>query len=311
MENTIFAANGVLPIFFVMIIGNILKNKKILSDEFYNSASKFVFMIATPALLFSDTASVNFYETFDFKFVASLLGTLLVFVILLWIIIPAVVKDRVKAGAVIHCGYRSNFAILGLPLLKNLLDISGVAKAEIILAFGIPLFNVVAVVCLSYFSSAKGDYKKVLKNTITNPLIIGALAGVICSACKFEIPAVITKTISYVGDTALGIGLIVLGASFDINKFLKSFKVTFLATIVKIVISPLFGVLCMYLLGYRNDELVITFVYMGSSTAINSFIMAKEMKSDEELTAGAVVCTTGFSILTLFIGIYLLKLFGM
>lgn len=311
MENFMFAANGVIPIFLVMALGSFLKYKNILKDEFYNGASRFVFLIATPALLFTDTASVNFKETFDPKFILFALGTIFTFVVLLWIFVPVFVKDRVKAGAVIHCGFRSNFAILGLPLAKNVLDAVGVAKAEILLAFGVPLFNVVAVVCLAYWSQSKGDYRKVIKNILTNPLIIGALSGLLFSVFSIPVPNIIGKTITYVGNTALGLGLIVLGASFDIKKFAASLRTTLVASMLKIVVSPLFGLSLAYLLGFRGDELIIILIFMGSSTAINSYIMAKEMGSDSDLTSGIVVCTTGFSILTLFLGLYLLKTFGL
>jgi len=121
----------------------------------------------------------------------------------------------------------------------------------------------------------------------------------------------INKTITYVGNTALGLGLVVLGASFDIKKFVSSIKTTIVATVIKTVVSPIFGLIPAYLLGFRGAELVITLVFMGSSTAVNSFVMAKEMGSDSDLTSGIVVCTTGFSIITLFFGLYLLKSFGL
>ncbi|MBE7029373.1 MAG: AEC family transporter [Clostridia bacterium] len=311
MENFFFALNGVLPIFLVMAIGCYLKYKNILKEEFYNNASRFVFLIATPALLFSDTASVDFNETFDIKFILVGLGIIVAYIILLWIFVPIFVKDRVKTGAIIHCSFRSNFAILGIPLAKNVLDSVGVAKAELLLAFGVPLFNICAVVCLAYWSQGKGDYKKMFKNIVTNPLIIGALSGLVFSVFNIHIPVSISKTISYVGNTALGLGLIVLGASFDIKKFTKNIKLTFFSSMLKVVVAPIFGLTLGYLIGFRGAELMIILIYMGSSSAINSYIMAKEMGSDSELTSGIVVCTTGLSIITLFLGLFLIKSLGL
>ena len=311
MENFLFAANGVVPIFLVMLIGCLLKYKNAINEAFYNGASRFVFLVATPALLFTDTAKVDINKTVDVSFVLYALGAILAFVLILWILVPLFVKERGRVGAIIHCGYRSNFAILGLPLLKNVLDSVGVAKAEIILALGVPLFNVIAVICLAYWSQSKGNYKKMEKNILTNPLIIGALGGLMFSLFKIPIPKMVDKTIAYVGNTALGLGLIVLGASFDLKKFVSSVKTTTIAALIKTVISPLFGVVGAYLLGFRGSELVIMLVFMGSSTAVNSFVMAKEMGSDSDLTSGIVVCSTAFSMVTLFLGLYLLKSFGM
>ena len=311
MENFFFAFNGVMPIFLVMALGCFLKYKNVIKDEFYSGASRFVFLIATPALLFSDTASVSFKETFDLKFIIVALGLTVSLIFILWIFVPLFVKDRVKAGAIIHCCFRSNFAILGVPLAKNVLGPVGVAKAEILLAFGVPLFNIAAVVCLAYWSKGKGDYKKMFKNIITNPLIIGAVSGLLFSVFSIEVPVAISKTIGYVGNSALGLGLVVLGASFDIKKFAKNFKTAVSASLIKVVLSPIYGLIIAYLFGFRGDELIIVLIFMGSSTAINSYIMAKEMGSDSELTSGIVVCTTGLTVFTLFLGLFLLKTFGL
>lgn len=310
MENFLFAANGVLPVFLVMAIGCFLRYKNILKKEFYDGASRFVFLIATPALIFNDVATVDFSSTFDLDFIGTVIGILVTFIALLWILVPLFVKDRVKAGAIIHCSYRSNFAILGLPLLKNVLDVAFVSKAEILLAFGVPVFNVIAVICLAYWSQSTGDYKKIIKNIITNPLIIGALSGLLFSLFKIPVPEIAGRSIEFVGNTALGLGLIVLGASFDFKKFISSLKDTMVATVLKIVVSPVIGVGTMYLMGFRGAELIIALIFFGSSTAVNSFIMAKEMGSDANLTSGIVVSTTGLSVITLFMGLYLLKSFG-
>lgn len=307
MENLIFSANAVLPVFLVMIVGWFLKNKNILPEGFWKGISKYVFIVATPLLLFEDTSSVDFSTAFDIKFIAVVIGSLLATIVIFWIVYPLFQKNRVKAGAMIHCSYRSNFAILGLPLLKNILSAAGVAKAEMVLALGVPVFNVVAVFCLAYWSESKGNYKKVVTNIFKNPLIIGCVSGLVFSVLKIPKPLFLERTISYLGNTALGLGLILLGGSFDFKKFGACFKEAMAATFAKLVFSPLFGVIIAYLFGFRGDELLITLVYMGSSTAINSYVMAKEMKSDADLTSGIVVCTTGLSVITLFLGIFIIK----
>ena len=49
---------------------------------------------------------------------------------------------------------------------------------------------------------------------------------------------------------------------------------------------------------------------LASPTAVSSFTMAQQMDSDAELTAGAVVFSSGFACLTLFLWIFLLKQMG-
>lgn len=308
MQNLIFSANAVLPVFLVMLIGWILKNTKAIPDGFWDGVSKYVFIVATPLLLFEDTSSVDFKKSFDVKYISIVLACFFLSVAIFWIFYPMIQKDKKKIGALIHCSFRSNFAILGLPLLKNMLSPEGIVKAEALLAVGIIVFNGVAVFCLAYWSESKGDYKKVFMNIVKNPLIIGCVIGLLFSALKVPTPVFLDRTVSYIGNTALGLGLLLLGGAFDIKKFCSYFKESILATFAKIVFSPLLAVVILYVLGYRGDELLIALVYMGSSTAVNSYVMAKEMKSDADLTSGIVVCTTGLSVITLFLGIFIIKM---
>ena len=142
---------------------------------------------------------------------------------------------------------------------------------------------------------------------VKNPLIIGCVSGLLFSVFKIPIPLFAERTVTYLGNTAMGMGLLLLGASFEFKKFISCFKDAMAATFSKLIFSPLFGVVTAYLFGFRGEELLIILVYMGSSTAINSYVMAKEMKSDADLTSGIVVCTTGLSVITLFFGIAIIK----
>lgn len=307
MKELVFSMEAVLPVFLTMVLGWFLKNKNVLKQEFFDGVSKFVFYVATPSLLFVDTSSVDFYSVFDVKFVLITLGTLVASAVCFWFIFPLIEKDRRRIGAMIHCSFRSNFAILGLPLLKGMLSAAGTAKAEVLLAFGVPVFNVGATWCLAYWSGEKKSIGGVLKNILKNPLIIGCVSGLICSLVKIKIPTVLIRTVDYVGDTSIGLGLILMGAAFDIKAFIRGIRKTLVSVVAKIVVSPLVGVIVLWLAGYRGEELLIALVFMGSSTAINSYVMAREMKSDAEYTSSVVVATTGLSVFTLFVGIFIIK----
>ena len=47
-DNILFSLNSTLPLFFVMVLGYVLYQKKFLSDGFVAGANKFVFYVALP-----------------------------------------------------------------------------------------------------------------------------------------------------------------------------------------------------------------------------------------------------------------------
>ena len=78
-------------------------------------------------------------------------------------------------------------------------------------------------------------WKKTLKGIVTNPIIIGIAAGLFWSALRIPMPYVIEKTVSNIGAVATPLGLMALGASFDVQKALGKIKPVIAACMLKLV----------------------------------------------------------------------------
>ena len=88
-----------------------------------------------------------------------------------------------------------------------------------------------AVVVLSFFKPGqKGMDKALIKKTligiITNPIIIGIVAGLLWSALKLPMPVILHKAVSSIGGVATPMGLMAMGATFDIKKAFGKIKPT-------------------------------------------------------------------------------------
>ena len=68
-ENVRFSMNSTMPLFFVMLLGYVLYQKKFLSDAFVAGANKFVFYVALPVQLFRDLAATDVRTAFDGAYV--------------------------------------------------------------------------------------------------------------------------------------------------------------------------------------------------------------------------------------------------
>ena len=85
-----------------------------------------------------------------------------------------------------------------------------------------PLYNMMAVVVLSVFKPGQSGLdrtvvKKTIKGIVTNPILIGIVAGLVWSALKIPMPAIPKKVISSIGNVATPMGLMAMGATFDIK----------------------------------------------------------------------------------------------
>lgn len=77
--------------------------------------------------------------------------------------------------------------------------------------------------------------KKTLKGIITNPIIIGIVVGLLWSAFRLPFSGIPAKTVTSIGNMATPMGLMAMGATFDIHKASAKAKPSIVAAVMKLV----------------------------------------------------------------------------
>lgn len=299
--------NATLPIFLTMVLGAFFKKIKLMDDAFVAKMNKFVFQAALPMLLFEDLATVDFLEVWDMKFVVfCFLATLIS--ILAIVGLSFLLKDKSLQGEFVQASYRSSAAILGIAFIQNIYGNSGMAPLMIVAT--VPLYNVMAVVVLSLMKPEREPMSralvlKTMKGIVTNPIILGILAGMLWSLLKLPMPTILHKTVSNIGVLATPLGLMAMGASFRMQQVRR--KPAVAAAFIKLVALAAIFLPVAVMLGFRTEKLVAILVMLGSATTVSCFIMAKNMGHEGSLTSGTVMLTTLFSAFTLTGWLWLLK----
>ena len=312
MESVIFIFNIVLPIFLLIILGLILKRFKIINDSFVKQLSTFVFKVSLPALIFLELASVEIDTAFDGKLIGISLSLIFVVFGISWITGTLFAKTPQDKGAVIQGSYRSNFAIVGIAMLSGIVDGNHLGKAVMLLAFVMPVFNVLAVISLTapLHQASSDRIVKTLKEIAKNPLIISAYFAIPISIFEIELVPSITITLDYLGDIALPLALIGIGASINLKELLTASPLSFLASANKIILFPIISVLVGSLLGLEDQDILILFILMGTPTAVASFVMAEAMGSNAKMTGNIIAISTLGSIFTISAGVIILRFLG-
>ena len=313
VENLIFSLNATVPVFLMMVLGYLLHKIGWMDDEFASKMNRFVFRVPLPVLLFGDLAAVDFARVWNMKFVSFCFGVTVISIAVsagisfLW-------KDRSIQGEFIQASYRSSAAILGIAFIQNIYGTAGMAPLMII--GSVPLYNVMAVLVLSLFKPGqRGLDRDVMKTTlwgiVTNPIILGIAAGLLWSALRLPMPQIMGKMISSVGGVTTPMGLMAMGAVFDLRRAFAKVKPAVTAAFIKLI-----GFCAVFLpaavrLGFREEELVAILVMLGSATTVTCFVMAKNMGHEGVLSSSVVMLTTLFSAFTLTGWLYLLRSMGL
>ena len=284
-----------------------------MDEVFAAKMNKFVFLVPLPVLLFEQLATVDFSEVWDIKFilfcfvVTAISITISTLISLLW-------KDRSIKGEFIQATYRSSAALLGIAFIQNIYGTVGMAPLMII--GSVPLYNVMAVVVLSFFKPGNNSFdkalvKKTLKGIVTNPIIIGIVAGFVWSALKLPMPLILHKTVSSIGATATPMGLMSMGATFEMKKATSKMKPTLVAVFMKLIGFCAIFLPVAAMLGFRNEQLIAILVMLGSATTVSSFVMARSMWHEGTLSSGVIMMTTLLSAFTLTMWLDVLRSFGL
>ena len=269
--------------------------------------NKLVFKVFLPIYLFYSIYSTDLSAAFKPRVIIFAVAGLLLWFLLLMLLVPLLEKENAKRGVMVQAMFRSNFVLFGLPVAVSLCGEDKIGTTSLLLGIVVPIFNVLAVITLEIFRGGKPSVKKIIKGIITNPLIIASALGVGVYLLKVDLPYALEKTVIDFGKIATPLALMALGGEFKFSKIKGDFRQLIISVAGKLVISPLIMVTAAILLGFRNEILVPILLMAGAPTAVSSYTMAQQMGGDGELAGEIVVFTTGISIVTIFLWVFVLK----
>lgn len=325
-----FSINAVMPILLLVFLGILLRKLNFAKDEFFKTANSLVFRVLLPVMLFYNVYEIDSLKDVNWRaLLFSVFAVLIIFVLGI-VVSHLVTKRRDRLGVLQQCAFRSNHAIIGLPLAQSLGTQSAVSFAAVLSAAVIPLFNVLAVFVLSYYSekNEKHKIKKTLVDTAKNPLIIGVFCGLVVLAVRALLPvnadgeAVFTieknlpfvmKAIKDVSSITSPLALIVLGARFDFKASHGMAKEITAGVIMRLAVSSVIGLGGAILLS-KTGLISVTSAEMpglisvfASPVAISSAVMVGEIGGDDQLATQLVVWTSVMSMFSIFVCVFIMK----
>ena len=322
-----FAVDAVTPIILLVMIGYLLKRIGILKAEFAKLLNKIVFRVFLPVTLFLNVYNITDFSATDLRYIVY---ALLMILALFAIAIPVTLlctKHGDRRGPMVQVAFRSNYALVGLPLAFALFGAEGETLATLLSAVSIPLFNILAVISLSVFRREEGKragVKGILLGIAKNPLIIGIALGAVMLGIRalFEQWGVsyrltqigpLFETLDYLSGVSTPLALIALGAQFEFSAIKEMRREIIVGTLSRVVLAPLLGVGIAYLF-FRNQfggAHFATFVALfATPVAVSSLPMAQEMGNNATLAGQYVVWTTILSAITIFLCSFLLSMAG-
>lgn len=296
----------VFPLFCMLTLGYFLRAIQLFNDDFLKQCNNLCFKVFLPLVLFINIINSNFQQDFSIKLILSAVLCIGISFTLLMIIIPRVDKNNNNRGVMIQGIFRSNFILFGIPMVATLYGQESTSTTAILLAFVIPLFNLLSIIALEIYSKEKSSVSSIIKSALLNPLIIASAVAFFFILADIKLPILVESTISDISKIATPFALIILGGSFQFKSLHKYKRSLILSVIAKLIIMPLCFIPFLVYVGFRNIELASLLGMLASPTAVSTFTMAQSARANEELAGQIVVIDSILSIITIFIWISVL-----
>lgn len=300
------------PICLLLLLGIGLRRTQMMSDGFIDGASKLVFNIALPMLLFTSIVNTDFSQMASPSLILyGVLATLVIYV-LLEILATRLTPHKPLRGILIQGAFRANMGIIGLAYVNNAYGSQGVAAIAMYVACLTILFNILAVVTLNRsLSRDKGlPLGRILGGIVKNPLIIGIVAALPFAATGTQLPDVLMKTGQYLAQMTLPVALLCTGATLSLKQGSEETGLLMPVALLRLLAIPALITAGGFIIGFRGAELVMLFLINASPTAAASYVMVRAMGGNAVLAANIIAVTTLGSLLTASLGATLLKGLG-
>jgi predicted permease len=324
MDAFLFAFGAVMPLILIVALGYLLKRVGLFPADLGRRVNKIVFKILIPMTVFLNIYKIEDVGDVDPAYIVyAAIVTSIVFLVSLPLssLITNVPNRR---GVISQMMYRSNYALIGLPLAELICGPDGLSAAALLSVVSVSLFNAFAVVSFSIFEEEdkRINFKKIFVDILKNPLIIAILAGLVClltrkllGACdiSFRLSQItpLFKAITYIANSATPVALLCLGAQFEFSAIRSMKKEIICGVLLRTVIVPTLALGIAYLFfDFTAGMFAAMIAAFATPVSVSSAPMAQEMGGDGELAGQLVLWSTAVSSVTLFAFIYALRLLG-
>ncbi|RNE49923.1 AEC family transporter [Corynebacterium alimapuense] len=293
-------ATAIIPILVVMTVGFILKRRWLPSFEFWNGMEQLTYFVLTPALFITAIASVDLTSVPFGSVAVALAIPILVAAGLVLVLKRPIRATGPEITSMIQGAIRFN-TYTGLIFASALAGAQGVAMFSLAAAIVVPLVNVISVVALTVYGDNETELRPLpmLRQILTNPLILSCLVGIGFSVGPVELPAFVDASLGILADGALVIGTLVVGAALQFQISRHHIGMITLTSAIKLIALPLGAFFLAQLMSIEGVMLAAIVIITALPPAPSSYVLAARMGGDGQLMISITGVQTVLSLATL------------
>lgn len=294
---------SLLPVVIVISLGLLLRESKIVSKENWLGIELLSYWLLFPVLVVVSLLKMDLSRFSLESVTKSYLLAVLVHLLIIWMLRKPLRKYLGVNGrsysSIFQTSTRWN-AFIALAIANNFAGDQGLAIVALLMAVTIPVLNFTNIVVLTLCcSDSKPTIAATVINTIKVPIIWGALIGLSLNLAKVPIYEPLMVSFDIIGRAGLGIGLLTVGAGLQIKTMFRPRMTVLIGFTAKLLLFPLLVLISSMIFQVSGLALQISMLSASVATAMNGYVLARQMGGDADLyatTASLQVVGSMFSI---------------
>ena len=299
---------ALLPVFFLIVLGFILKRTLIRPDTQWHGLERLTYYVLLPVFLIQTLVKADL-STVP---VGGVGGAMLLSVLAVSLVCLAL-RPLLARAAVDGPAFTSIFqgatrwqTYVALAVSGSLFGNLGLALASVAMIAIVPLANVLCVTVLAQYASAeKRSAGSIVVTVVSNPLIWACVVGLALNVTHVPLPRLWHEVADALGRSALAIGLLVTGAGLHLEGLFKPSLAAGVAVLLKLVLMPAIAVALALQFGITGSNLAVVTICSAVPTASSAYVLARQMGGDAPLLAQIITLQTILAALTMPIAIAL------
>ncbi len=294
--------NCLFPVFALILLGSLLKRYGLSNEAFSKTSDRLVYFVFFPAMLFWKIGGSSPATASDAALCVAALCALGSVYVLSCLAMGVFKVGRFQAGAFSQSCYRFN-TYIGVAIVLNVSGETGMRLFGILIGFLIPVINVLSVSTLIWFSGKSFGMREriglALKSIVSNPLILSCIAGIAYARFVNFFPAFLNNTFQLLSYATLPLALFSIGGALTPKALKGHFKVSFIASAIKLAVYPVIGFWFFRWFGIGGEAFKVGMIYLALPASTAIYVLSSQLYSDTELASASIAMSTVLSFFSL------------
>lgn len=295
--------NNLFPVFALIGLGTLLRSLQMTGERFLKASDRLVYFIFFPVMLFWKIGSSPSLDSNATDLIAAAVCTVAVIYLVSAVCLKLFRVSTFAAGSFSQSCYRFN-TYVGMAVIMNAIGESGVLRFGILIGFIIPIINVLAVSTLIWYSGRSiGGMDRLritLRALISNPLIIGCLAGMAYSRfAGGTFPVFLENTLRLAAMVTLPLALLSIGGTLTLKNIRDYLNHGLLACVIKLLLLPLVGCYFLHLFDAGPLSFRVGMLFFSLPTSPAIIVLSSQLNSNTQFASAAIVLSTLLSFFSM------------